>query len=136
MAATASPTSSVPAVPAVTGISKSKDTSLTVNLGSVDQGDVNPSSAYITYGKATARPTTFADFVNPVTDLMAAGDAANFRYRGGSSPLWDGSYTTLSARANSAWTVGDSVYVALFATASPSSGDVPIALGGPILVIA
>jgi hypothetical protein len=136
MAATATPRSSIPAVPAVTGMSKSKDTQLTVQLGAVDQSDVNPTTANIIFGKATSRPATFADFINPVADALAAGDSASFQFRGGSSPLWDGSYTTLSARANSAWTIGDTVYVALFASPTPASGDVPIALGGPILVVA
>ena len=129
-------TSNVPATPPSAGLSKSKNCSLTVGFNSVDQSVANPTTLYIAYAKSTAVPATWADLVNPVIDQLAAGDAATFRYRGGGSPLYDGSYTALNARDNAAWTIGDSVYVTLWASATPSSGDVPIAVSSPFLVIA
>jgi hypothetical protein len=127
--------SSVPAVAAVQGLSKSKDCALTVSFNGVDSAVVSPPSLYIGYGKSAAAPATFADISNPVLDLQGAGDAASFRYRAGSG-LYDGSYTALNARANSGWTVGDKVFVTLWLSATPSSGDAPIAVSSQLLVVA
>ena len=135
MPTTVRATAQKPIVPAVPGISKATDTELRIQFVNVDVGVAGPQVLNFVFGKAASPPATYADLANPDGSGLAFGDQSTYVFDTAEA-FYSGSWAYLHARANAAWTIGDTVYVCLFSSLTPSSGDVPLAVSGPLLVIA
>jgi hypothetical protein len=114
-------------VPAGVGVSKTKTCDITVTATGISAADAEAGCSY-GWGKSTGAPATFAGLANPV--MNALNDPANFASSQFSTPDMFTTYSfrasvPVAAPANAAWTVGDTVWFAIFSSAAPSSGDVP-----------
>ena len=118
------------------GGSKTKDTNLSITLTGLDATAAADMS--VAFGKSASAPATFAGLANPT--VLPLSQPVYWNQSQVSVPI-GGSISTFRGLSdqgsmNAAWTPGDHIWAALFDSAAPSSGDVPLATFGPMLVIA
>jgi hypothetical protein len=133
MAETISATFIIDAVPAVAAPSKTRPGRLTVSMA----GLTSNTGTSVVKGEKTsnAAPATLADLTNTTVLTLGDWDLLNSRVVGGATYTIQA--TTIPAESgDSRWTAGHFAFVCLFDSATPSSGDAPVATAGPFLVVA
>jgi len=135
MTVTASASMSTVPVGPLLGVSKTKDENFTFSGSAVPVADVP--TLFFAYGKSASAPGTYGALANPQGWAMTPDNWSTLSWTN-PSPGFEAFMAkgVLTGPADASWSVGDHVWFCLFNTLTPSGSDVPLAVAGPLLVIA